>query len=78
MTIYEGDDDVLMEQQDRVWDENGGAGGGVEVKEQIVLSDYTTKVRLFLKTHPMKNFHEFDTLIHASSAFWVFRKKCMR
>ncbi len=41
MTIYESDDVAMMEQDHGVWDENHV---GVEVKEQIVLSDYTTKV----------------------------------
>lgn len=39
MTIYEGDDSTI----NNVWDDSGSTT--MKVKETIVLSDYTTKVR---------------------------------
>ena len=71
MTIYErnDDDDISMKllEQDHnvvVWDENhsGGGGGGVKVKEQIVLSEYTTKVRCSpISILCVGKFDEFDS-----------------
>ena len=73
MTIYERDHVSMMEQDHDVWDENHG---GVEVKEQIVLSDYTTKVcwsRLLYW-----NFINSIPLTPMRARLLVFRRKCMR